>query len=313
MQDHLVKIVSIIGAGRLATALALVLSEKGWKAALVASRTSASARQLAERLPDTPAYSLDELTEIPESVVLISVSDDAISGVAERLSAVTGDWADRVVLHTSGTWPSSVLKPLEIAGAATGSFHPVQTFTETFTELSDTAASTALFSNLPIAIEGDEAAVSTAFSIAETLGADPFQITSESKSLFHAAAVMSSNYLVTLLSLAEELSAIATGNNPAQRNYFTALAVKAVRNATEKGSRAALTGPIARGDMRVLEEHLSRMSVRAPHLVPVFAALATETVQMAESAQSISHEVADSMLATIAAQLDAYSNSVSST
>lgn len=302
MQDHPVKTFSIIGAGRLATALALALSEKGWKPALVASRTMASARELAEKLSDTPAYSLDALTEIPDSVVLISVSDDAISDVAERLSAVSGVWSKKVVLHTSGIWPSSALKSLEIAGASTASFHPVQTYTE----LSDTAASTALFSNLPIAIEGKEAAVSTAFSIADALGADPFQITSESKSLFHAAAVISSNYLVTLLSLAEELSGIATGDHGAQRNYFKALAVRAVQNATEKGSRAALTGPIARGDMRVLEEHLSQLSARAPHLLPVFAALATETVQMAESARSISHEVADLMLAIIAAQLDVY-------
>jgi len=268
---------------------------------------------LAERLPGSRACSLDALTEIPESVVVISVSDDEIAQVTDRLFSVTDEWSNRIVLHTSGTWPSSVLKKLEMAGAATASFHPVQTFTEMLTELNDSASTCRLFSNLPIAIEGKEEAVSTAFSIADALGADPFQITSESKSLFHAAAVISSNYLVTLLSLAQELSDIATGDHLAQRKYFAALAVNAVRNATEKNSQAALTGPIARGDMRVLEEHLSQLSAQASHLLPVYAAMATETVRMAENVGSISHEMADSMLATIATQLDLYSRSTRST
>ena len=64
-------------------------------------------------------------------MVLITTPDSAIEGVAENLAQIGGkEWRGKVVLHTSGALDSSVLKPLADLGAATGSMHPMQTFSD---------------------------------------------------------------------------------------------------------------------------------------------------------------------------------------
>ena len=295
---------TIIGAGRLATALATTLGATGLVPDLVASRNLHHAKRLAMKFPSADAVAFKGIEAITSRLVIISVSDDALTGVAEHLAKLPVEWSEAIVLHTSGSWSSEVLKPLSELGASTASFHPVQTFTEVDSD----GKGGVLFSGLPIAVEGDKAAVVCAGALAERLQAVAFRIDPAKKTLFHASAVVSSNFLVTLLALANELvnSTFESGKPPI--DLFRALTQRAIDNALNMGPEAALTGPIVRGDIRVLEAHLVQLSKNASHLVPVYAALATETVRLAANSGRIDHEISEVMLDTISRHLDAYTD-----
>ncbi|TDI70486.1 MAG: DUF2520 domain-containing protein [Bacteroidetes bacterium] len=294
---------SVLGAGNVATALSKALAQKGIRPLIVASRTLESAENLAAHLDGANAVSLSDLLEsndLPGDLVVFSVSDDALlqvaEAIAEKVARPMDDWADRLVIHTSGTWTSDVLAPFEVAGALTASFHPLQTFTDRDPETADPTR----FSGLPIGIEGGEQAVEAASAVAQTLGAAPFTLSASTKGLFHAAAVMASNYLVTLQAMAQELSEAALGENgPASDRYralFGTLTRQALSNALELGPEDALTGPIVRGDVRVLREHLHQIQGRAPHLIPVYTSLATESIRLASESGRVTDELAEAML-----------------
>ncbi len=80
---------------------------------------------------------------------------------------------------------------------------------------------------------------------------------------------MASNFLVILESAAERVAATAG----VERATLVPLVRATVENWAAQG-RAALTGPIARGDTETLERHRAALRERAPDLVPMYEALA---------------------------------------
>ncbi|GMQ82359.1 MAG: DUF2520 domain-containing protein [Rhodothermia bacterium] len=291
---------SIVGAGRVASALSRALEQRDIRALVVANRTLEAAKILAAQLEGARGSSLNDLKDLPGDLVVLCISDDALVRVAEmiaeQVAGPSDDWTGRLVIHTSGTWTSDILAAFNEAGALTASFHPLQTFANRESQTADIAG----FNRLPIGIEGDERAASAASAVARALGSTPFIVSASAKGLFHAAAVMASNYLVTLQAMAQELSEVALGeDDPEGGRYsdlFGELTKQALSNTLRLGPRDALTGPIVRGDIRVLHQHLQQIKEHAPHLTTVYAALATETIRLASDSGRVNHEIAEVML-----------------
>jgi predicted short-subunit dehydrogenase-like oxidoreductase (DUF2520 family) len=141
------------------------------------------------------------------------------------------------------------------------SVHPLQTFTQ--------ARGAEQFDGAWGAMTGETpAAIARATWLAETLGLRPFEIADRDRVIYHAGAVVASNYLVTLYRAAAQLVA-AAGAPPETL-------VPLMRRTIENGFE--LTGPIARGDLAVVGAHLDEIARRAPELVPMYKALAAITV-----------------------------------
>src|SRR5687768_3859711 len=101
--------VSIIGSGRLGTALALALSSSGYPIQAVVARSPTSARKAARLLGrPTVALRASELTLLPAStIVLLATPDDEIAHVAQRLAGSQRNLLKgSTVLHTSGALSS---------------------------------------------------------------------------------------------------------------------------------------------------------------------------------------------------------------
>ena len=101
-----------------------------------------------------------------------------------------------VVAHTSGATSVEVLDGCRRAGAATLAFHPLQTF-------SDPATGRARFAGAAVALtpgdaSPDSEAARLGFELARALGAKPFLLPDDKRTLYHAAASVACNYLVTL-------------------------------------------------------------------------------------------------------------------
>ena len=103
--------------------------------------------------------------------------------------------------------------------------------------------------------------------LAETLGLRSFEIADSDRTLYHAAAVIGGNFLVTLHRVATRLLEQA-GAPP---EAIVPLMTRTIENGFD------LTGPIARGDWTTVEAHLAALAERDPDLVPLYRALAEAT------------------------------------
>lgn len=207
----------------------------------------AIAARLAERgIRVTEGRATDDQAEL----VLLCVPDAAIAEVASELSV--GPW----VAHVSGATRLSALDP----HARRFSVHPLQTLTrERGPEQLDGAWG---------AISGEAPeALSVARWLAEVLGLRPFEVADADRTLYHAAAVIGGNFLVTLHRAATRLLE-QTGAPP---EAIVPLMTRTIENGFD------LTGPIARGDWSTVEAHLAALSERDPDLVPLYRALAEAT------------------------------------
>jgi len=242
------KSLAIVGAGRVGRALGRRLRELGWKIGVVVARTEASSRRAVRFIAAGKPHGGLTRHVLGSSVILIATPDDAISGVARELARMGGEeLLGRVVLHTSGAQDSRALAPLKESGASVGSMHPLQTFSGV--GVPDLAGKV-------FAVEGDLVAVRTARQIARALGGSPVQIGVGKKVLYHAAAALASGHVLALVEAATQmLISLGMTRSEATRALLP-LTRQVLDNFQRVGPRAAWTGPLARGDYKVVESHL---------------------------------------------------------
>ena len=242
--------IGIIGAGRAGVGLASALTQAGFVVRL-------HGRKPEDALPPAIEFSYGELPAwvADVDVLLLAVRDDALAALAAEL-ARAGDLGERqVVLHLSGVLDATVLASLRSCGCKLGSLHPLQS-------LSDPETAAERLRGAAAAIEGDAEAVDQAEKITTALGLKPLRITSESKPLYHAAAVFASNYIVAVAAAAHQLLERAGVSPEDAREALVPIFRGTVENIVRRGPAGALTGPIARGDIATIRKHLNVLSTR---------------------------------------------------
>lgn len=265
----------IIGAGAVGSALAVALKKSGVRIEGVFSRSAVSAGILKKKVRAKVSGTLEKFQGVAKGIVFIAVPDDVVADVARRLAQLHSNYRGFIFFHTSGTHSSFELKPLKMRGATVGSFHPLQTFPKK-------NASTASFKEIWVAVEGDSRACKTGKFLAKKIGAKPFFIHSQKKKIYHIAAVFASNYFVTLLSAVEMLGAESKLPKRKVIEIFEPLIKQTLNNVKRYGATAALTGPIKRGDIRTVEQHISALAGRKnQHLLTLYACLGRETLRLA--------------------------------
>ncbi len=267
--------VIIIGAGAVGRALALALREGKYPLSLVLSKGGKSAKNLGQRV-HAPHGKLSSAKRFGiEGIILIAVPDDEIKNVVHLLSRRHEDFSRSIIFHTSGVLSSRILSPLKQKGAAVGSFHPLQTFPKS-------GIASGRLKNIWIGIEGDKKAVGTATRIAHDFAARPFVLSPQQKVLYHVAAVFSSNYVVTLLSVVEELGKRIRLPRRKVMSIFEPLLLQSLMNVKKYSAVSALTGPIARGDVQTVTMHRTELKKKGlQHISQLYAALAKETSRVA--------------------------------
>jgi predicted short-subunit dehydrogenase-like oxidoreductase (DUF2520 family) len=246
--------VALVGAGRAGGTLAVLLGAAGWRVRAICSRGAARARTVARRVGVVSASR--PLTTIrPEraaaaaEIILLAVPDDALAGVARRLG-LAGSRADGAVyLHLSGAAPLTVLDPLRRPGAHTGSLHPLAV-------LPSAKPPPDLLCGAGFAVEGDPTALACARRLARSLGGFPFTLPAEGRAAYHLAASLVANDTVALFQLALEQAQLA-GLPPATARMALAHLLSGVaRILTGERPARALTGPVSRGDVKTVQQHL---------------------------------------------------------
>jgi len=266
---------AFIGAGRLGSVLAIALRERGWSVAALFDRDVEKARVLAARLGGGLVPESATAAVAAAEAVFLTVSDDEIAPLAARLAQFPIA-AGRIFFHTSGALTAAALRPLAEAGAEVGTLHPLQTFADVNTGLG-------LIRDVFWTGDGSPAAVGLAGRLVDALGGRLLQVPAEGRVLYHAAAVVASNYLVAL---ADQASRLLEGAGVAPEHALAALLPLmegTLLNLKRKDATSALTGPVARGDAATVERHVAALEAFRPAAARLYRLLGERCLALAEA------------------------------
>jgi predicted short-subunit dehydrogenase-like oxidoreductase (DUF2520 family) len=277
-------LIGIIGAGAVGTALGAALHRASWPVVAVASRDEARRERFRSLVPGARGFAeapaiLDEV-----ELIILAVPDDAVEQLAGELRLYGG----QALVHTSGVLGAEVLEPARAAGTQIGAFHPLVAF-------ADTERAIAALHGATIAVEGDDQLAALLADMAEAVGATAVRLAPGSKAAYHAAAVLAAGGFVALLDAIAELGSAAGLDEQGSLTVYGGLIEQTLGNAKALGIRAALTGPMTRGDVGTLARHLDALARLAPDVLPLYRAAAEREIALAESRGSLAPEAAESM------------------
>jgi predicted short-subunit dehydrogenase-like oxidoreductase (DUF2520 family) len=255
--------VAFVGAGSLATVLAVALHDAGFTITEIISRDSTSSRrksrQLAKRVgaQSVTAHS----ARLDATLLWFCVPDREIRRAASALSdqllarVFTNQKAiPSFALHSSGALSSPELDPLRAAGVQVASVHPLMTFV---------AGAHPSLSNVPFAIEGDNPASRVARQIIRALGGESFNLPSARKAAYHAWATMTSPLLVAFLTTLEEAASAAGFAPEDARRKSLPIITQTLANYSRLGPAKSFSGPLIRGDTETVRKHLAVLNKRS--------------------------------------------------
>lgn len=254
--------VALIGPGRAGTTIALGLLEQGWTVTAVAGRApdAASTTAAAACLATRPA--LVSEAGRGAALVIVATPDRAIEHTI--MTAEPSIEPGALVIHLAGSRGLDVFDALRAkrTGVRVGALHPLQSFPSTTVGLERLEGAWA-------AIAGDAQVA----DLAHSLGLRTFELSDAHRTRYHTAAVVASNHLVALLGQVERLAS----DCGVPFEAFAPLVLASVQNAFALGPADALTGPVARGDLATVEQHLRDLD---PAERDAYRALAREAARL---------------------------------
>ena len=272
--------VSIIGAGRLGTALALALSRNGYAISSLVARQTKSARKAAALLDSkVETYVANQVGLLPQAdLFLVSTPDDQIARVAAQLGTLNYA-SPPTVLHTSGALSSEVLAPLRAKGWSTGSVHPLISVSDPHAPIEGAFWS----------VEGDARAVRLGKALVRDLGGTSFSIRTADKPLYHAAAVMTSGHVTALFDVALEMLVECGLTRKTARRILQPLLNSTVHNLEAKDPSRALTGTFSRGDVETVKQHLAALKKhRLADALELYCSLGKRSLKISKKGKRIS-------------------------
>ena len=274
--------VGVVGAGRVGAVLAARLQRAGHRIVAVSGRSSATRLRARTLLPGVPVLGRDDVVRDAE-IVILAVPDDALAEVARDLAPLLGP--GRVVVHTSGRHGLEVLGPIARTGARTIAMHPAMTFTGTEVDLDRGCV---------FGVTAADADREIAETLVAELGGTVMWVDEADRATYHASLAHGANHLTTIVTQAMDLLREIGAEDPAA--VLRPLLTAALDNTLAYGD-AALTGPVARGDVDTVRSHVAHLT--DPSTRATYAALAVATADRAETTGRIDPRTGDEVRAAV--------------
>jgi len=279
---------SIIGAGRVGKSLGRRLRESGWRIGVVSTRSIPTARAAVRVIGAGHASDRPIRQVLASDVVLIAAPDRSIETVAAELAHLGGaEWRGKVVFHTSGALDSSALKALSDAGAATGSIHPMQTFS---------SQGVPNLAGRMFGIDGHPAAMKVARKMIRQMDGVAVRLSGTNKAAYHAAGSFACAHVLALLETATRLLMDQGFKRRQATRALVALARQTLDNLERIGPRASWTGPLTRGDFQTVQRHVEALSEFPPEYAEAYSALLRLTVAVLSDDPKTLREKLDGIL-----------------
>ena len=192
------------------------------------------------------------------------------------------------MVHCSGADSTEILQPAKKLGAHVGVFHPLQTFASTKQAMENIPGST-------FAIEAEEPLLDTLKDMATALDGHWIELKASDKVIYHAAAVIACNYVVTLVKLATDLWQTFSIPPHQATQALLPLLRGTISNIEAIGIPQCLTGPIARGDSGTIKKHLGALEEVAPAVLSTYRELGLQTITIALAKGRINEQQAEEL------------------
>lgn len=274
-----------MGLGALGSTLAEAFAHHNLELKSVYNRDQQRAQAVAGNHKIATASSFPSEAGQLGRLVFLTVSDAAIAETADKLAKLRGI-SGRTFVHCSGNESAAILDRLKEKGARTASMHPLQTF-----NLNSGAAD---FRNIYFSLQGDDTAFPMLENIAGLLGAETLTVNEEQKSHLHAAAVIASNYLITLLNAATETGGLSGLDKKQVREALYPLIGTTLENFQSTSFKEAISGPIVRGDAETVSKHVQLLDDQK-ELRTLYTVLGLQTVCKAEETGRLEQVSADGL------------------
>jgi predicted short-subunit dehydrogenase-like oxidoreductase (DUF2520 family) len=284
--------ISIIGAGRVGRALGRRLREQGWKIASVVTRGNTSARRAVRSIGAGQSSEQITAAVFSASTILLAVPERSIVVVAQQLAALNPpDLSGKTILHTSGALDSSVLSLLRELGAATGSIHPLQSFS---------GIGIPRLEGRIFAIEGDPRAIRVSRAITRAVGGQPVLMSASSKPLYHAAAVFAASHVLALQQTAIAIFASIGIKRSEALQALLPLTRQVLENLQRVGPDAAWTGPLSRRDYQTIARHEEALRQGPPEYLDAYRAVTRLTARvLARDPESVLRDLSKNTLKNV--------------
>lgn len=238
--------IGFIGAGKVGFSLGRYFTEHGISLSGYSSRTPGAARQAA-KFTNADFFPSDNQLAEESDIIFITVPDDAIAEVWERLKGLR--LAGKILCHCSGVLSSDIFRDRSETGIRAYSVHPLLA-------VSDRLHSYQEFSNALFTIEGKEAGDSEPARILRGCGNQVVELAKEDKVRYHGAAVLGSNLMLGLMETAQEELQKCGFSREEARAAMVPFAQANLAHLTNRTIEESLTGPVERADTRTVEAHL---------------------------------------------------------
>jgi predicted short-subunit dehydrogenase-like oxidoreductase (DUF2520 family) len=288
------KTVAIIGAGRVGGAVGHLLARAGYTITAVAARSRESAERARAFIGSGEATT--DLVRAARSadIVFITTPDGAIRPVCEAVAAGKGFRQGALVVHMSGAQTIELLASASACGAWRAVMHPLQSVPGMDLGVKNLPGSS-------FRIEADPEAVPAARELVAALGGRELSLPAwsrdrESAALYHAGAVVVSNFFVALVDFGLQFYQTLGAGREEALTAVLPLIRGTLANIESAGIPGALTGPIMRGDVQTVRGHVEAMRTRAPHLLDLYRELARHTVAVAREKGSLTDQAAGELL-----------------
>ncbi|MDO5635228.1 MAG: DUF2520 domain-containing protein [Micrococcus sp.] len=288
--------IGVIGAGRVGAVLGAALRGAGHTITGVHAVSEASRTRAEALLPDVPVLEIPEILRRSE-MVLFAVPDDVLPELVSGLVAAGYVQTGHLLVHTSGRYGVQVMHAVRAAGAIPLAIHPAMTFTGLSLDL-------ARLQDCLFGVTADAVVLPVAQALVVEMGGEPVVIKEADRAQYHLALSHASNHVVTLTAQSAQLLAEIGVSETAR--LLRPLMSASLENALSDGD-AALTGPVARGDVQTVAAHRDTLRElvdggMAEDVLHVWQALALATADRAEARGALRPELAQRVRDAVAGQ-----------
>lgn len=284
--------VGVVGTGRAGSVLGAALKRAGHQIKACTAVSDISRLRAEALLPGVPILTIEE-TVADRDLVLLSIPDDVLEEVVAGLAATKSVSPGTFVLHLSGRYGIEILRPLTEQGCLPLALHPVMTFTGTSIDLNRLSA-------CPFGVTTHQTLRPVAETLVMEMGGEPVWVPEASRALYHAALTFGANNVMTLVNQTLELLESAGISNPDA--LVAPLLGASLDNALRNGD-AALTGPVARGDVETIREHLRVLANFDPAVTQAYRSMARLTAVRALASGVLQPNAAQNLLTVLADEL----------
>jgi predicted short-subunit dehydrogenase-like oxidoreductase (DUF2520 family) len=267
--------INFIGCGRVGKTLAWLINANAVaRIGSIYNSTYSSSVQASQFIgAGDPVREITSL--VPSDIYFMTTRDDIISELCAALVSNNMLKKGAVLLHCSGALCSDTLNQAKSHGCHIASVHPLKSF-------ANPNESIETFSGTHCAIEGDPEAIRVLNNLFTGIGGKIFSISKEKKRLYHAASVMANNYLVALHYQAVQCYLLAGVEAQTANILTTQMMDDALKNLKNYSHETSLTGPLQRGDINTVRDHVETLTASNTLLSAIYCQLGLGTLPLTQ-------------------------------